>query len=212
MKIAAISDIHGSYRDLPSMNAVDVVIVAGDFLASGKFTQELQDFVSWVGGLRAKHKIVVAGNHDLILEDMGQDAAECSFPTGIHYLQDAAIEIDGVKFYGAPWTPMFYDWAFMKADPELAPLWDKIPADVDVLITHGPPKGSLDWVKRAGEVGSETLAERIGTRCHPKVHIFGHIHEWGGYVKVKDGTTYFNVASMDPYYDLRPGPWTYIEI
>jgi Icc-related predicted phosphoesterase len=212
MKIAAVSDLHGSYRDLPPMNAVDVVVVAGDFLASGKHVAELQDFASWVGGLRARHKVVVAGNHDLILEEMGREAAECMFPADVHYLQDTGVDLEGVRFYGSPWTPRFYDWAFMKPDVDLQAIWNQVPVGLDVLVTHGPPLGSLDWVKRAGGVGSKSLAEAIATRCRPRVHLFGHIHEWGGYVQVRDGTAYFNVATMDPYYCLRPSPWTYIEI
>ncbi len=212
MRIAAVSDIHGNYRDLPPMNAVDVVIIAGDFLASGKFANEVEDFADWLKGLRAKHKIVVAGNHDLILENADNNGSELLLAPYAHYLKDAAITIDGVKFYGAPWTPLFFDWAFMKVDKELAPLWDQIPADTDVLITHGPAKGSLDYVRTGGHVGSASLTKRLASGCHPKVHIFGHIHEWGGWVRIKDGTAYFNVASMDPYYCLRPGPWTYIEI
>ena len=33
------------------------------------------------------------------------------FPAA-HYLEDAELTIDGVRFYGSPWQPAFADWAF----------------------------------------------------------------------------------------------------
>ncbi len=70
----------------------------------------------------------------------------------------------------------------MKNDLELAKIWDKIPDDTDVLITHGPAYSCNDLVKRAyghdPHVGSQSLAYRKkeleGTL---KCHISGHIHE-----------------------------------
>ena len=186
----------------------DVLVVAGDFLGQGKFF-ELQDFISWLREQPAKHKIVVAGNHDLILEE---PSSECVFTDDIHYLQDSGVTIHGVKFYGSPWTPLFGRWSWMKPDSELGAIWDKIPDDVDVLITHGPPKGVLDYVKRGGHVGSESLAIQLGSRLRPKIWIGGHLHENGGQSHVKDGTVYFNVASMDERYCLRPNPWTVISL
>ena len=40
----------------------------------------------------------------------------------------SGCEIEGLKFYGSPWTPVFYDWAFMLPEVELAGKWAMIPA------------------------------------------------------------------------------------
>ena len=50
---------------------------------------------------------------------------------------------------------------------------------VDIMVTHGPPMGVLDQVEGAGSVGCENLGRAV-SRCRPRVHVFGHIHEgWG---------------------------------
>ena len=67
------------------------------------------------------------------------------------YLEDSGIEIDGVRFWGSPWTPNFMDWAFMlDRDELLYQKWKAIPEHTDVLITHGPPKGIGDLVAMHG--------------------------------------------------------------
>ena len=64
------------------------------------------------------------------------------------YLQDSGVEIEGFKLWGIPWTPKFYNWAFMKnKGGEIGVVVNKIPNDTDILITHGPPFGRLDFTK-----------------------------------------------------------------
>jgi hypothetical protein len=108
---------------------------------------------------------------------------------GIVYLQDEGVTIDGVAFYGSPWQPWFYDWAFnLPRDGwELRKRWEAIPTETDVLVTHGPPHMVLD--KAAGRHskdvasdhgGCKILRTEILTRIKPKLHVFGHIHEGYG--------------------------------
>ena len=88
-------------------------------------------------------------------------------------------EIDGVKFWGSPWQPAFYDWAFnVPRGRQLAEMWALIPDDTDVLITHTPPYGILDQVENGELVGCEDLREAL-LRVKPKLHVFGHIHGKG---------------------------------
>ena len=50
---------------------------------------------------------------------------------------------------------------------------------VDVVITHGPPFGVLDYTRRGESAGSTHLFEAVA-RARPRLHCFGHIHEeWG---------------------------------
>jgi hypothetical protein len=38
---------------------------------------------------------------------------------------------------------VFYDWAFLKHRGDaINEIWKKIPKDVDILVTHGPPLGT----------------------------------------------------------------------
>lgn len=55
-------------------------------------------------------------------------------------------------------------------------MWEKIPANTDILITHGPPKGHGDTSDQGVSCGCEELLARIKV-LKPALHIFGHIHE-----------------------------------
>ncbi|KAL8711238.1 MAG: hypothetical protein Q9220_004383 [cf. Caloplaca sp. 1 TL-2023] len=60
-----------------------------------------------------------------------------------------------------------------------------IPADVDIILTHGPPRGILDLSASTGEtVGCQHLYRAL-ERVRPVMHVFGHVHESAG-VEVVD--------------------------
>jgi Icc-related predicted phosphoesterase len=82
-----------------------------------------------------------------------------------------------------------------------------IPLNTDILITHGPPFGKLDYVPYNNvNVGCEDLLARV-QEIKPKIHVFGHIHEGYGYVF--DGTThYINAAVLNGRYEFRNKPLT----
>jgi Icc-related predicted phosphoesterase len=67
-----------------------------------------------------------------------------------------------------------------------------IPANTDILITHGPPYGILDKNRVGFSAGCQSL-KRAVKRIHPKLHVFGHIHEAGGMVEM-GGTTFVNAC------------------
>ncbi len=66
VRIVCLSDTHGLHRKL-TLPPADILIHSGDFMVHGRSTDEIDDFNSWLGSLPHKHKIVVAGNHDLLL-------------------------------------------------------------------------------------------------------------------------------------------------
>ena len=201
MRIVATSDTHG-YQP-PFSDWGEVIVIAGDLTAFGQ-REDLQKFSRWIlrEAKQRKAIVFVAGNHDWVFQS--DTRAINSFKKlwaeagNIHYLEDSGVEIDGVKFWGSPWTPMFYNWAFMRPDNELQEIWAKIPADTDVLITHGPPQGILDLTRRGSKAGSQTLWDRV-REIEPKVHIFGHIHEAHGQVQ-QGRTRFYNVAFCDVDY------------
>jgi hypothetical protein len=64
-------------------------------------------------------------------------------------------------------------------------LWPVLPAVLsssDVLrLTHGPPHDLLDLTAGSDRVGCEALRAALDAgRLHPRLHVFGHIHEAHG--------------------------------
>lgn len=189
MKCVVISDTHGMHHSI-LVPPGDVLIHAGDLLARGKM-DEVTEFNEWLAFQPHPHKLVIAGNHDWAFERQKDEAVKRL--TNAVYLEDEACTIDGVKFYGSPWQPEFFNWAFnLERGKALAEKWAMIDADTDVLITHGPPHGILDQVQEGEHVGCEALLERV-TAVAPAYHVFGHIHE--GYGELKQaGTTFINAS------------------
>jgi hypothetical protein len=108
------------------------------------------------------------------------------------------VTIEGITFWGSPWQPWFFDWAFnLRRGPAIAANWSLIPDATDVLVTHGPPMGILDAIGTE-HVGCLDLDKRV-TQLRPKVHIFGHIHEGSG-EQERDGTHYVNASICDAQY------------
>ena len=173
---------------------------------------EIIDFLKWYNDLNFKNKILIAGNHDFFFEEGKPEdiAAMLAEYPNITYLNDSGVEIDGVKFWGSPVQPWFYNWAFNlpRQGEELKEKWNTIPTDIDILITHGPAWGHLDTVKfnPGVNLGCELLAERIQT-VKPKIHVCGHIHSGYGY-KFADGTHYFNASILDEEYNFTQKPLT----
>ena len=200
MKLVIISDTHtlqlGMEHSVPDG---DVLIHCGDVSNRGS-QWDIADFLEWFSAFPHKHKIFIAGNHDFGLEYRNttvQNLLE-DYADRVTYLQDDEIVIDGIKFWGSPWTPEFYNWAFMyKRGEEAATCWNNIPEDVNVLITHGPPMTDtfLDFtVYDQINVGCEELAKRIEELPNLKVHCFGHIHEGYGMVEHPKGFKMINAS------------------
>ncbi|MDX1457403.1 MAG: metallophosphatase domain-containing protein [Marinobacter sp.] len=177
MKLTIISDTHGMYRQIGSIPDGDVLIHAGDSLGRGTL-EELEDLNDWFSTLPHRHKILIAGNHDWCFQNDPENARR--LVTQAEYLEDSGVIIDGLRFWGSPWTPEFFDWAFnLPRGEALAQRWAMIPDDTDVLITHGPPLNTLDRVGErygGGHVGCADLAQRL-LELRLKAHLFGHIHE-----------------------------------
>ncbi|MBX3460956.1 MAG: metallophosphatase domain-containing protein [Planctomycetes bacterium] len=204
MRLVCISDTHGRHGDLDLPDG-DVLVHSGDFCAHDD-VDEVRDFSEWLYAQPFEHRVVIAGNHDLLFEnapELAEGILRKACP-GVHYLFDSGVEIDGIKFWGSPWQPRFFDWAFnLERGQALRRVWAKVPAGIDVLITHGPPQGVLDETHDGRLVGCEELKAALG-RIKPRVHIFGHIHE--GYGETKEGGVHFvNAASLDAgYRKLNP--------
>lgn len=182
MRIWHISDTHTYHGLLTIPQGIDMVIHSGDCSnPRDPYTNEpeVRDFIHWFKSLPIQHKIYVAGNHDtsiekkLITKQYFQDY-------NIIYLEDDLVEIEGVMIYGNPYTPIFGQWAFMKDRVKLDRYWKKaIPSSLDILVTHGPPKGILDKSYDRDNYmeccGDKSLFNKV-MEVQPAYHLFGHIH------------------------------------
>ena len=190
-RIVFIADTHSLHPkvDLPDG---DILVHAGDICMHGEL-EEVEPFTEWLGALPHRHKIVIAGNHDFCFERQPQEAQRKL--TGCIYLQDAGVTLEGIKLYGSPWQPWFHDWAFNlpRGGEELRAKWEAIPADADVVITHGPPRGHGDLTEYGQRAGCADLLGRMEV-IRPRVHCFGHIHE--GYGVTRNEHTQFVNASV----------------
>lgn len=190
MKILHLSDMHGCHRRLGELPAADIVVHSGDFTMNGSEAEAL-DFFNWFCDLPHPHKIFICGNHDECL----YSANIVGLDDNVHYLCNSGVEIESMKFYG---VPMFMADCITEQQNQH---YAAIPVDTEVLITHTPPYGILDFDDNI-HYGSKELLQRI-IAVSPRLHLFGHIHRQHG--MTGNGITRFsNGAIMNvDYSDLH---------
>ena len=203
-------------------NELDILVFAGDCTGRGSI-KDTENFMHWFNSQPAKHKVMIAGNHDFLF-DVDKDHIEYMLTkySNITYLNDSGVDIMGLKFWGSPVSPRFGQWAFNRTRNTVIKFdgstefqgdvvdgikfhWNKIPNDTDILITHTPPLGQGDKLcemfRRPNEyprVGCADLKEAI-KQIKPQINVFGHIHE--GYGKTyNDGTYYINASCLNEIY------------
>jgi predicted phosphohydrolase len=195
MRIVCLSDTHDLHDQLQVPDG-DLLLHAGDATMRGSEAQ-IRAFDRWLATLPHRHKVVIAGNHDWAFERT--PAAARSWLRAATYLEDSEVTVDGVRIWGSPWQPWFYDWAFnLERGPAIAAKWDRIPAGIDVLVTHGPPAGILDRTDQGDAVGCADLLAAV-RRVRPKLHVFGHIHEAYGTLE-QDGVRFVNASNCSVRY------------
>lgn len=210
MKIVAISDTHERVH-LLKMPPGDVLIHSGDITNRGSIPK-LAEFAKWLKDQPYEHKVIICGNHDFCFQNANHDiAVNLIQEAGAIYLQDSGTTIDGVNFWGSPWQPWFYDWAFnLPRGAKIAEKWSFIPDDTHVLITHGPPRGILDLVEEdwggSKHEGCDDLINRINQLSQLKLHVFGHLHFQGGHTFKRHSKVFANAAMCDDKYNCNRKP------
>lgn len=213
MRIYAISDTHGYLPEIPS--DADVIIHAGDICPdfnsgyhdkSGKRQAEWLEykFLPWVP--EDIPFIMVWGNHDYVGEKPG--LWEFNFTIerpNLTTLRDQGCRLGDLDIWGTPWVPNLPYWAFHASDNALVERASTIPEGLDILISHGPPRGWGDYIPTSREhVGDRALRRRLEV-IKPRVTLCGHIHEARG--RWANGEV-LNVSAVDATYNLRDHPWT----
>jgi Icc-related predicted phosphoesterase len=194
MKIVCISDTHGFHDQVKIPNG-DMLLIAGD-ITKGTIPST-KKFNEWLGTLPHQYKVMIAGNHDWIFQKNKEKIPELI--TNAIYLEETDIEIEGLKIWGSPWTPWFLNWAFNIPPGYESDYWKNIPSNTDILITHGPPRGILDYVPKDHEhAGCKELLKKV-FEIKPKIHVFGHLHSNHG-IKEENETKFINATICNEDY------------
>lgn len=217
MLIGATADLHGWLPDFPA-EQLDLLLVAGDIGVTPDWKLEafpgyantLADFDDWLDAAGCP-VVGIAGNHDFGFQNRGgklRDPGD-TFARNLNwtYLCDQTAVIDGLVIHGSPWTPTFGQWAFMEDEPQLAERWKRIPHGVDILLTHGPPRGIMDVGFGGEHAGSKTLDRWLNDLYpkRPQLHVFGHFHSGRGTLTRADGSITANVSLVGEDYQPQGG-------
>ncbi len=191
-RVTVISDTHWRHQDL-ELPAGDILIHCGDMFNISSDKSQIRSIDAWFGKQRFAHRLCTGGNHDLELES---ETARHPQPfRNAHFLKQELVEVRGLRIFGAPWVPDLPRHAFFKSGAALAEAWAQVPAGIDILVTHTPPKGILDMSSSNRSFGCAALAREMG-RIAPRVHCFGHVHASAGHRQIGE-TLFINAASFD---------------
>lgn len=225
-RIVAISDMHGRLEGLDPRGC-EICVVAGDFSRQTGFGRRAMkeqrdwirdEFFGWTCGFPDTTFVVMAGNHDLCLDPAmtsryADEDWKIEWPANVKYLRDSGAEVSGLKFYGTPWVPIInYRWAFEAERGKLKTAFSAIPENVDVLVTHAPPRlpgylgdVSLEFGVNSDRFGSSELAEAIFEK-KPRYVFCGHIHSGSHKPFAFGDTVVQNVSRVDESYEVAYEP------
>jgi Icc-related predicted phosphoesterase len=176
-----------------SLPVGDVLLIAGDFTSRGK-VDEIEKFNTFLGRFKSYFKeiIITPGNHDFLFEEDFPKAR--GLITNAKLLMNETHELyNGMTIFGSPVTPWFHDWAFnVKSYEDRRAIWDMIPVDVDIVMTHGPILDVQDVTSYGNHAGCDALRDRLYKLACLKLHVFGHIHEGYGVINKPGNFTHIS--------------------
>lgn len=229
VRIVHISDTHMQHDTFqPLIPKGDILIHSGDFTSISfrrhfdkhDLDNSIAHIDSFFEKLPFKHKVFVAGNHEISFSVKHRDYIVNNLKH-VTYLQDSGVLVEGINIYGSPWNPKrWYSHAngFAKKWGHFEQYWDAIPSDTDILVTHTPPSGIMDLATKKFKVlnlfssdeglcqvctethprqehwGCRRLRQTVFDRVKPFLHLFGHVHESNDIQTVNDVT--FSNAAM----------------
>lgn len=227
MKICAISDLHGNLVDI---NPADILFICGDIVPLCH-QRSIPDSIAWIEKVfipwyekqPVNQIYLIAGNHDFVFENRDAEINKLFLGTKIIYLNNQSAEyLDNetgkvYTIWGSPLCHIFGNWAFMKSPEYELEQFEKIPDDLDFLITHDAAYGRSDvildksvWWGDGSHIGNPELAEVLKTK-HPKYHFFGHLHSCDHNLIDFEGTQTACVSLLNERYNLVYEP-LYLEV
>lgn len=214
VRIVHVSDTHLKHGEI-EVPECDILVHSGDFstrLGPGEVERVVADFVAWMEAAPAKHRVFVCGNHECALGSLTRSEIQSLLGESIVYLQDSGVTLEGIRFWGHPWTRASSSYSFGTNDAGMAAAAKRIPKKIDVLISHMPPYNIMDLAWVGGNRGKNCAL--CGGSSHPgkdhwgcphllrrvlktkaRVHLFGHVHDSTG-IRVQSGVLFSN-ASYD---------------
>lgn len=217
--ICAISDLHGTLIDI---EPCDLVLICGDTVPlniqsnSKKTYKWFQTvFKEWTNNLSCNKVLFIAGNHELGLEHH-QERYEKLFPEDnkVTYLCNTSYDYKGIKIFGTPYCKQFGHWAFNRDDSTLIKLFEEIPYNLDILISHDAPYGctdvclqQLDWISK-DYLGNMPLRNAIIEK-KPKVVFHGHLHSSNHAFELLENSKVVNCSIIDEQYNVSYSPIYY---
>lgn len=229
MKICAISDIHGQF-DKVSINDCDILFICGDIVplfiqrnVPQSFSWFKKKFIPWCLNQPTEHIYLIWGNHDYLGEawdDKCKKELEYSDITILTNEGATYLDTNTGKEYsiwGSPLCHIFGDWAFMLSDEREFEEFNKIPDNLDFLITHDCPYGRNDQclgftlnMDRQLHRGNVSLVNVLEKK-KPKYHFTGHLHTADHDLVNYDGTKTACVSLLNENYEMTYDP-LYLEI
>ncbi|MDH3744472.1 MAG: metallophosphoesterase family protein [Acidobacteriota bacterium] len=201
MKLLLFSDLH---RDLEATERLvrlsvqaDVAVSAGDLAT---IHQGLHEIVAVLERM-ACPTVLVPGNGETF-EELSE---ACSSWRDAHVLHGTAAQIEGQSFFGlgggVPVTP-FGSWSYDFTEEEAASLLAECPADA-VLVSHSPPKGTVDQDAKGKSLGSQAVRDVI-LESRPALVVCGHIHHCAGQHEQLGSSTVINAGPRGVLWELEP--------
>jgi Icc-related predicted phosphoesterase len=197
MKILAFSDLHSDAAATALLiNAsaeADIVIAAGDFC---NYHKDLAASVAPLGEIPCPI-LAVPGNHEKV------DELTAAAPPNMTVLHGQTRAVGNLSFfgigYGIPVTP-FGDWSCDLSEAKATEMLEDC-HQVDILISHSPPKGVADVTSRGESVGSTSVSAAT-ERLKPKLLLCGHIHEAWGQTGLIDETSVHNLGPTINWFEV----------
>jgi uncharacterized protein len=177
MKLLLFSDLHtdtsAAARLVGLAAGVDVIVGAGDFANARTGISSCIDILR---SIRIP-TILVPGNN----ETYDELVAACAGWSNATVLHGTGVEAMGQSFFGIgggiPITP-FGDWSYDFSETDAAQLLSSCPVGA-VLVSHSPPKGSVDLSSSGRSLGSTAVRDAV-IRVKPRLVVCGHIHGSAG--------------------------------
>eukprot|EP00927_Polykrikos_kofoidii_P037365 TRINITY_DN31510_c0_g3_i1.p1 TRINITY_DN31510_c0_g3~~TRINITY_DN31510_c0_g3_i1.p1 ORF type:complete len:494 (-),score=59.00 TRINITY_DN31510_c0_g3_i1:282-1712(-) len=192
VRVVCISDTHNEHSAI-RLPPGDLLVHAGDCLTQSGVRHVLRNghridtvkpageallesFARWLGEQPFRHKVMVAGNHDLVLQGLGkQRVQEIIDGEARHgravYLEHETVTLGGMRVFGSP----FGHWSSQNNAFAASDDYDytDLPEGLDIVITHGPAllPGRRGAIRETNPQLISAL-RRVGAR----LHVCGHCH------------------------------------
>jgi Icc-related predicted phosphoesterase len=206
-------------REDPRMLEADLIVLTGDMVfntyacfsqpsAEGVYQrpafQEMLDYLDVV--FPGVDVVGVRGNHDYFNYGIQGDSWQ-----GIE-----TFTLAGYRFASIRGVPLHMgSWNDELGEGELDALAKQVPLDTQILITHAPPFGILDdtrdvsldhttqlWtygqtlpVIPPNNIGSQAFRLLVDRLPDLQLHMFGHVHEQGNRVQVRNNVIFSNAST-----------------